>query len=201
MKLLKDRSGYTLIYSLIFLTVILIIGSAVITRAHVALNIQNRNISQKQAYLNAKSAARILTKEISKTVTAVEYNSSESELEDREVISATPYGLTITPSQPVSSLADLVAKMIKYRATHPGEKVSFNLSLKEINTDIKCMFSDEEGFKYDFVAEITGRNHSENYRMFAEYVTNIEPNINSANEGDLYYYNFYEYRTNANIED
>jgi hypothetical protein len=201
MKLLKDRSGYTLIYSLVFLTVILIIGSAVITRSHVALNIQNRNISQKQAYLNSKSAARILTKEISKTVTAVEYNSSESGPEEREVISAAPYGLTKTPAQPVSSLAELVAKMIWYRSTHLEEGVSFHLTLKEINTDIKCTFSDEEGFKYDFVAEINGRNHSENYRMFAEYVLNKEPNINSANEGDLYYYSFFEYRSNASIED
>ena len=203
MKLIKDCSGYTLIYSLIFLTVILIIGSAVITRAHVALNIQNKNISQKQAHLNAKSAARILTKEISKTVTAIEYSSSESEWEseDSEVNTATPYGLTLTPTQPVSSLGELVAKMIRYRATHPGKGVSFNLTLKEINTDIECTFSDEEGFKFDFIAEITGRNHYENYRMLAEYVLNKEPNINSSNEGDLYYYSVFEYRTNASIED
>lgn len=197
MKLLRDRSGYTLVYSLIFMIVILIIGSAVITRAHVSLNIQNKNISEKQAFLNAKSTARILTKEISKAVTAVEYtpDSLQADIEDRVISTAVPYGLTQTPTQTISALDKLVAKMIMYRSKHPEKDVSFTLNVNEMNTDIKCTFSDETGFEYDFAAEITGKSQSEKYVMVAEYVLNREPNTISQNEGDLYTYSFNEYRS------
>lgn len=203
MKLLRDRSGYTLVYSLIFMIVILIIGSAVITRAHVSLNIQNKNVSEKQAYLNAKSVAKIVTEELSKAVTAVEYttDSLELDIEERVISSAVPFGLSQSPVQPISSLDKLVAKMITYRSNHSERNVSFNLTVNELNTVIKCTFSDEPGFEYDFVAEITGKNQSEEYAMIAEYVLNREPNLKSQNEGDLYTYSFNEYRSIRSLEE
>lgn len=203
MKLLRNQSGYTLVYSLIFMVVILIIGSAVITRAHVSLTIQNKNISEKQAYLNAKSTARIFTKEISKSITAIEYTpeSLQLDIDDRFISSAVPFGLTQNPVQSISSLDKLVAKMILYRSKHPESGVSFVLTINETNTDIKCTFSDEPGFKYDFSAEITGGNQSEKYVMIAEYLLNREPNSSSQNEGDLYTYSFNDYKSKASLKE
>jgi hypothetical protein len=183
--------------------VILIIGSAVITRAHVSLSIQNKNVSEKQAYLNAKSTAKILTKELSKAITAVEYTpeSLQADIDERVISSTVPFGLTQTPALSISSLDELVAKMIMYRSKHPEKGVSFTLTVKEVNSDIKCTFSDETGFEYDFAAEITGKNQSEKYVMIADYVLNREPNIQSQNEGDLYTYSFNEYRSKASLEE
>ncbi len=164
-QILSDKSGVTLLLTMVIIAVVFIVGASVMFAASSALSDNTDARERQQAYLNAKSAAVMFTEEFTKAL----------------AVEKTAGGLKEFTAND-STFGELLKDILVFREKTPGF-ATINATVPELNATVTIKFTAAVG--YDFKVTFSSKAGNKTGTIVGDYKCQAE---NKGSDGIHYSY-------------